>query len=506
MTPIAVYEDGTGRDGLIMTNHIKGTAAGNSVAAKQDNAGMVDHALMLNSAAAGEVDDLLCVGFGPASLAIAVALHDLLQEQGGVGSTVNTPRVRFLERQPTFRWHAGMLLPGAKMQISFIKDLATLREPRSHFTFLNYLKHHDRLVQFTNLGTFLPARVEFDDYLQWAASHFDDVVEYGQQVESIRPRRLADGGKYDCLEVVSRDLRTGSSVTFLSRNVVIAAGGRSKRPPQFPEYHDRILHSSEYNTRIEQALPEKDKAYNIAVIGGGQSAAEVFNDLHGRYPNATTRLILRDTALRPSDDSPFVNEVFDPEAVDTFYDQPKGFRGDTLKRNKATNYSVVRLELIEKIYELLYLQSIKQPDKSRWQHQILPSTEVTEVVDYKSTGGLLLTLTNLNPLDNKATEKMPVDAIILATGYRRDAHVDMLKDCQPINANHVGQWQAGRDYGVKLDPQHVEEGVGIWLQGCNEETHGLSDSLLSILSTRSGELVDSIFGKDLEINGHDSQL
>ncbi|KAK5037482.1 hypothetical protein LTR13_004639 [Exophiala sideris] len=502
MTPIAVCEDGTGRDGLDTTNHINGTTVSLPVAAKRKRAGMIHPTVRLNSAAPGEVDDLLCVGFGPASLAIAVALHDLLLEQVGVGRTATSPRVHFLERQSTFRWHAGMLLPGAKMQISFIKDLATLREPRSHFTFLNYLKHRDRLVQFTNLGTFLPARVEFDDYLQWAASHFDNVVEYGQQVESIRPRSLADGGKYDCLEVVSRDLRTGSSVTFLSRNVVIAAGGRPKRPPQFPDYHDKILHSSEYNTRIERALPEKDKAYSIAVIGGGQSAAEVFNDLHSRYPNATTRLILRDTALRPSDDSPFVNEVFDPEAVDTFYDQPKGFRGDTIKRNKATNYSVVRLELIEKIYELLYLQSIKQPDKARWQHQILPSTEVTEVADYKSTGGLLLTLTNMNPLSDKATQKLPVDAIILATGYRRDAHVDMLKDCQPINANRDGQWQAGRDYGVKLDPEHVEEGVGIWLQGCNEETHGLSDSLLSILSTRSGELVGSIFGKELAINGY----
>jgi L-ornithine N5-oxygenase len=32
------------------------------------------------------------------------------------------------------------------------------------------------------------------------------------------------------------------------------------------------------------------------------------------------------------------------------------------------------------------------------------------------------------------------------------------------------------------------------LQGCNESTHGLSDTLLSILATRGGEMVNSIFG------------
>ena len=60
-----------------------------------------------------EVFDLVCIGFGPASLAIAVALHDL-----------SVPaNVIFLERQSRFAWHAGMLLPGARMQISFLKDV-----------------------------------------------------------------------------------------------------------------------------------------------------------------------------------------------------------------------------------------------------------------------------------------------------------------------------------------------------------------------------------------------
>jgi len=456
----------------------------------------------LRSADPGDVHDLVCVGFGPASLAIAVALHDSLRAQKKSASEQVGPKIRFLERQAAFKWHAGMLLSGAKMQISFIKDLATLRDPTSHFTFLNYLKEHDRLVQFSNLGTFLPSRLEFDDYLQWAASHFENVVEYRQEVQSIRPRKFRGESKYDCFEITSQDLSTGAVSRLLSRNVVIAVGGRPAKPAVFPSYHDRIMHSSEYNTRIESLLTDKDGAYRIGVVGGGQSAAEVFNNLNSRYPNATTRLIFRDSALRPSDDSPFVNEVFNPEAVDTFYEQPEDFRSANLKKNKATNYSVVRLELLEKIYDDLYLQSIKQPDRRRWQHQIMPSREILEVFDNGPDEIVGLVVKDLDPLSKGRQEKLSFDAIVVATGYRRDAHVDMLRDCQSINTNADGRWQAERDYGLQLDRAAVEEGTGIWLQGCNEGTHGLSDTLLSILSTRSGELVDSIFGTKAIPNGH----
>jgi len=454
--------------------------------------------LRLRSACPGDVHDIVCVGFGPASLAIAIALHDKLcaeENSENVGLSP-PPTVRFLERQKSFKWHAGMLLPGAKMQISFIKDLATLRDPCSHFTYLNYLKKHDRLVQFVNLGTFLPSRMEFEDYLQWAAAHFDNVVDYGCEVQRVRPWKAGPGGKFDCLEVEFRNLCTGQPSSVLARNVVIAVGGRPAWPTVFPSFHERILHSSEYSTRIAQVLPVKEKSYNIAVVGGGQSAAEVFNDLQTRYPHANTRLIFRDTALRPSDDSPFVNELFNPEAVDAFYDQPEELRHQSLQKNKSTNYSVVRLELLERIYESQYFQSIKQPDKSLWQHQILPSREIVAVADMRENKRLNLTLKSLDPSRKKAKEVLNVDAVILATGYRRDAHVDMLTDCQIINGSGGQQWRADRDYRLKLDPSFVEDGVGIWLQGCNEHTHGLSDSLLSVLATRSGELVESIFGPD----------
>jgi L-ornithine N5-oxygenase len=258
-----------------------------------------------------ELHDLVCVGFGPASLAIAVALHDAID-----GSDPNLqipglqagrhPRVAFLEKQTQFRWHAGMLLPGARMQITFLKDMATLRNPRSEFTFLNYLFQKERLVEFANLNTFLPQRIEYEDYMKWCASWFSEVVSYGQEAVQVIPEKTP-GGNGDMINtfiVVSKNLQTGQVETRRTKHVIVAAGGRPNLPAPFPANHPRVIHSSKFSYISTKLLQDLQKPYNIAVVGNGQSAAEIFDFLHTHYPNARTRMLIKGSALRPSDDSP----------------------------------------------------------------------------------------------------------------------------------------------------------------------------------------------------------
>lgn len=264
----------------------------------------------------GELHDLICVGFGPASLAIAVALHDVFSTTSG---GTPPPRVAFFERQQQFAWHAGMLVPGATMQISFIKDLATLRNPKSEFTFLNYLHCRKRLVHFSNLGNFFPLRLEYEDYLRWCAGWFEEVVEYDQEVLDVTPGRpVTIDGKVNSFVVKSKNGTTGKITTCRSKHVVIAIGGKPRVPEALPT-HPRIFHSSRY-TRVIPALlkelghPSSDCNGNgfvaqlpplhIAVIGNGQSAAEIFNDLHSRCPQIKCSMLIKGAALRPSDDSP----------------------------------------------------------------------------------------------------------------------------------------------------------------------------------------------------------
>ena len=442
--------------------------------------------------------DLICVGFGPASLAIAIALCDASASDDKNDPSSCIPRVCFLEKQRSFRWHAGMLVPGSKMQISFIKDLATLRDPTSKFTFLNYLKNKNRLVQFANLGTFLSSRMEFEDYLRWCAEHFSEDVKYGQEVTKIKPvRNFPPKSKIKSFTVESHDHVTGENVSRRARHVVIAVGGRPNISAPFPRHHPRVVHSSSYCNNIPRLLTSKQGPYNIAIVGSGQSAAEIFDDLQTRYPNARTTLIIKDTALRPSDDSPFVNEIFDPERVDEFYQLPQMQRGKTLESNRGTNYGVVRLELLEQIYYNLYQQRVREPDEQAWQHRILVSRRVLKVQELQDKG-LMLTIGKMDPMDKGDPEFLKVDAVIVATGYTRDAHEDMLKDLVHLSPNWTGVWQVGRNYKLDLNKDLVEEDAGIWLQGANESSHGISDTLLSILAIRSGEIVESIFGSRLK--------
>lgn len=439
-----------------------------------------------------EVHDLVCVGFGPASLSVAVALHDNLANN----VSLSNPKVLFLEKQTRFAWHAGMLLPGAKMQISFIKDMATLRDPRSHFTFLNYLQNQGRLVDFTNLSTFLPARVEYEDYLRWCAAHFDDVVQYRQQVVSVSPDTKTKGA-VKIFTVTSRDSATGKLTTVRSRNVLIAVGGQPSIPSSLPNPHPRVIHSSQYAHLVPRLLKDKAAPYRVAVVGAGQSAAEIFNNIQNLYPNSKTWLVMRSEFLKPSDDSPFVNSIFNPSYTDSLFPRSQQARRALIQDAKATNYGVVRLELIEHLYEKMYEQRREFGDDERkWPHRVMGAREIASVDESADSLRLRLRLIDesLALGDLGVEEVVDADLVIAATGYQRSAHLDMLRDSwgmlPEVGAKEdesVSGWQVcedqqacsrklevGRDYRVQYAPGTVAPDSGVYLQGCCEMTHGVS--------------------------------
>ncbi|QSZ30168.1 hypothetical protein DSL72_004688 [Monilinia vaccinii-corymbosi] len=454
--------------------------------------------------------DLVCIGFGPASLAIAIALHDAYSK-----SSLSPPKVLFLEKQPEFAWHAGMQLPGARMQISFLKDLATPRDPRSKFTFINYLHSKGRLNTFINLSTFLPSRMEYEDYLRWCASHFEKegCVKYGANVESVVPSSPSDeDGKIPSF-TVSSSLASGETITHVARHVVVAVGGKPVIPPVL-QNKPCVLHSSQFATnigKIEKLQKETRKPLRFAVVGSGQSAAEIYNDLWERFgeeTDVTVTLIVKGQSLRPSDDSPFVNEIFDPDRVTPHYNRPAHLRAAGIVLDRATNYGVVRLELLEHLYEKLYLQRIKcERSGSSPRATIIVNRRVASAMPSPSNNSLRLKIVTEEG-DDQEEEELDVDYLFTATGYRRDAHVAILAGCEELatgegsdikgeNGLVKGLWAVERDYRVKIVEGRVQPGAGIWLQGCNESTHGLSDSLLSILAIRGGELVESMFGEQL---------
>ena len=416
--------------------------------------------------------DFIGVGFGPSNLAIAVVMEEQARFfTAGIDYC-------FIEKQQAFRWHGGMLLDGSDMQISFLKDLVTLRNPTSRFTFINYLHEKNRLKAFINLKTFFPARVEYNDYLAWVASHVDDRCHYGEEVIGVEP--VMAGETVTRLNVISR--RAGGSVeTRLTRTLVLGLGGVPAVPEPFEGVCDgRIFHSSRYLEQLDRLIKASQPPRRVAVIGGGQSAAEVFLDLVGR--GIETTLITRGEALKPSDDSPFVNEIFNPQFTDKIYQQSMACRADMLARYRNTNYSVVDLNLIESIYQLLYLQRVKGIET----HQLLCSQEVSAV--HLTEERLELVLCDRM---SGLTACHGFDAIVLATGYRRDDHKRLLNNLAPW----IEEDEVERDYRLRTRSDFQP---GIYLQGCCEDSHGLSDTLLSVLSIRSEEIAQSILADSLE--------
>ncbi|MBD9399193.1 lysine N(6)-hydroxylase/L-ornithine N(5)-oxygenase family protein [Pseudomonas sp. PDM11] len=417
----------------------------------------------------GLVYDYIGVGFGPSNLALAIATEEFALRSG------REPNVCFIERKPAFSWHEGMLIDGSSMQISFLKDLATLRNPASRFTFISYLKVCGRLEDFINLKTFFPSREEFNDYLGWAADAFAGQVHYGEEVISIEP--FYNAGICAGVEVLSCSA-SGQSTRRRARNLVLGIGGVAQIPAAFTGMTDsRIVHSSRYLGALDAVLGDGSGKRRVAVIGGGQSAAEIFHDLAGRYPQVEASLLVRGGSLKPSDDSPFVNEIFNADFTDRIFAQAPEQRAQMLSEYRNTNYSVVDLELIEKIYHLFYQQKVR----GQHPHRLLTHHEVASVKT--EDAGVELSLRNTLSGDQRRER---FDVVILATGYRRDYHRTLLAGF----ADYIQGDGVDRQYRLQL---RAECQAQIFLQGGCEDSHGLSDTLLSVLALRSEELVNAMF-------------
>lgn len=406
--------------------------------------------------------DILGIGFGPSNLALAIAL-----EEAG-----RPLRALFLERQERFAWHGDMLLPGTDMQIAFVKDLATLRDPTSGFSFLNYLHAKGRLTAFLNLRTFNPSRVEFNDYLAWAAERLADRVSYGETVEAVEP--MVRDGRISAFQVVSRLGDAGRRVRS-ARHLVVATGGRPHVPAPFAFIGDRrLLHASRYLGGIDAALGGVT-APRIAVIGGGQSAAEIAVDAGERFPQARVDLVIRGHALRPSDDSAFANEIFDPETVDLVHGLDRQRRADLLGQFRNTNYAVVDADLIARFHAILYDERVRGIRR----HRLVRDTETMAAA---ALGDAIVL--RLRDRLGGTVEEARYDAVVLATGYDRSGLPDLLEPLRP----HLLTGELDRGYRLRLRAADAT----VHVQGWSEATHGLADTLLSLVAVRAGEIAAAI--------------
>ncbi|MCX5151085.1 SidA/IucD/PvdA family monooxygenase [Streptomyces sp. NBC_00320] len=410
---------------------------------------------------------VLAIGAGPANLALAVAIEES-------GSAELADGTLLLEQSPDVTWQRDLLMPWARSQVSFLKDLVTLRNPSSRFTFLNFLHEQGRLDEFVNLGTFHPFRWEFSDYLQWVAKSLERVeIRYGARAAQVDPVCGPDGA----VSGWSVLLTDGDEIRC--RDLVVGGG----RDPRVPEVfsglpHDRLIHSGQYRTRIAK-IP-RDEPVRAVVIGGAQSAAEMFYALHENLPQSHVTMLVRSIGLQTYQTSKFVNELFFPSFVDEFYESPAEVRAQLLDEMRFTNYAGLAPPFLDELYTMLYRQKTLGPQRSEVR-------AMTEVVGARLEDGEVVL--DLRDRMSGKTEPLRCDLVLLGTGYdpRKPALVREL--AARVGIEEVAVSRAHR----------VELGESAWgavyLQGVNEETHGIADSLISVLAHRSQDILTDLLSR-----------
>lgn len=422
------------------------------------------------------IHDLIGIGFGPSNVAMAIALSEHNARVGRQEAVT----AHFFERQPSFGWHRGMLIDDATMQVSFLKDLVTLRDPSSEYTFLRYLQSRGRLIDFVNGKNLFPLRVEFHDYFEWAAAKVDDMVSYGHEVISVEPV-LRDG----VVEYVDVTARTGTeTVVHRARNLVVGTGLRPLMP-EGVERTDRVWHNSDLLAKVDSL--EGTDPTRFVVVGAGQSAAENVAYLHRRFPRAEVCAVFSRYGYSPADDSSFANRIFDPEAVDEYFTAPDDIKRKLMGYHGNTNYSVVDIDLIDDLYRQAYQEKVLGTER-------LHFINISRLTGVEEAGDKVrATVTSLVTGEESTLE---ADVVVLATGYSPVEPLGLLGGvARHCHRDEEGRVRVERDYRIATDD---ELRCGIYLQGGTEHTHGITASLLSNTAIRVGEILDSIVERGLK--------
>ncbi|HEU4946127.1 MAG TPA: SidA/IucD/PvdA family monooxygenase [Kribbella sp.] len=419
--------------------------------------------------------ELLAIGAGPSNLALAVALEELCPDLAQNSLVI--------ERGHDIAWQQGLLLPWVKSQVSFLKDLVTLRNPCSKFSFLNYLHDVGRLDDFVNMGNFTPYRLEIAEYFAWAAKMLTQVrLELGRECVSVEPCRDAQGMVTGWLT----GLADGSTIT--SRYLVVGAGRDPYVPPVLrgvPE--QRIIHSTQYRYRVAKLSAELP--YRVAVVGSAQSAAEMVQSLQTDLPDCDIAWIMRSISLRSYEaNNKFTNEFYYPSFIDAFFEaRPEG-REQILEEMHRTNYSGVAPGLLESLYNDHYLDRLT----GRRGKQMIAMTDITGAREIDDEIALELT-------DRRTGEvsELRRDLVFLGTGFVREMPTLVRGLASRLGLDRVS---VNRRYRMDLGGPAT---AACYLQGVNEATHGIADSLLSVLASRAEDVTRDILAHRRHAsNGH----
>lgn len=413
---------------------------------------------------AGEtVYDVIGIGIGPYNLGMAAILEDL-------------PEIEaiFFDKTDEFIWHPGMLIEGTDLQVPFLADLVTFCNPRSKYTFINYLHVHNRLYPFYFFNRFDIPRREYSEYAAWAAKEIQ-CCRFGSCVTHVEYKK----GETPHYEVHVEN-KEGTQV-YQTRHVVMGTGSIPLLPFETEPAED-VFHSSDYMFRQESLKKKK----SITVIGSGQSAAEIFLDLLQSQDLFDYELswFTRSAGFTQLESAKLGQEVFSPDFVSYFHDLTFEQRKKALPELEQLRNGVDKTTLVS-IYDLLYHRSIHGKDA---RVKIMPLTDVKDLM----ADGEKYVL-KCHQWQSDTSFDHTTEGVVFATGFKPNIPewIEGMKD--EIIWEDEKLFKVEKDFRLAFKDGRKE---GIYTLTNLEHSHGTGATNLALSVDRNMKIINSILGKE----------
>jgi lysine N6-hydroxylase len=400
--------------------------------------------------------DVVGIGVGPFNLSLAALL-------------AGAPDVSalFLEGKPAFSWHPGLLFDSATLQSPQVKDLVTLADPTSPYSFLNYLRRQQRLYRFIVADYKAVRRKEFSAYCRWVSESLDTLA-FSSQVDRI-------GVKGDLFVVHSGERR------ILARNLALGVGRPLNVPAEFaPHLGPTVFHGGDYLTRT---IPDNAR---VLVVGGGQTGAEIFHDLlTRRHGIAALTWSSRRHNFIPFDESPFANELYVPGFTKSFVEMRPDRRAWLLDRQKHSSDAILQ-GLLEAIYRRLYEMEFLEGGRDHV--RLLTDQHIASV---RRIGSAWRVETRSS---HDARVVADFDVVILATGYRFEFPTVLEPLASRMALDEQGNFLVNPDFSIVWDGAPDRR---IFVHNAALHSHGWIDPNFAGMAWRSATMINALAGREV---------